>query len=65
MRDKYVEKSAGGAWFEFGVHKETGNVDVASSECSVFENVPRQLAEKVIAERARFLSALCEILKDY
>jgi hypothetical protein len=63
MKDSYVDSRTGGVWFIFGVY-DSGNVDIHSADGEVFENVPKELADKILALRRRFIFEMYELTRD-
>jgi hypothetical protein len=50
-------------WFEFGVNKKTGHVDIATSQFGdVITDVPPKIAEQILAERQRFIDAMYALI---
>jgi hypothetical protein len=54
MKVKYIEEHIP-RWFIFGEHPTTGHVDISDGDGDVLVDIPRQLAEEVIAARSRFV----------
>lgn len=57
MRQKYIDETVG-VWFEFGVHPESGNVDISDGNRDVFTDVPKDRATRLIALQAEFRDKL-------
>ena len=62
MRDKYVEESYH-RWFIFG--EREGMVDVCSDGPDVISGIPREDAERLIADRNRVIDALCAMARAF
>jgi hypothetical protein len=63
MREKYVDEAAG-VWIIFGEHRD-GTVDVSDQRRDVFEGLPRDAAEKVVAAQDEFRAKLYAILCNF
>ena len=62
MREKYVEDEFP-RWFVFGVHPETGYVDVSDRDTDVVTHVSPEEAEKLIKERDRVIDTIYLLVK--
>lgn len=59
MREKYIEETFP-RYFIFGEHPN-GNVDVSSANDDIVSNVPRDVAEKLIAQRDAVIDRLVKV----
>lgn len=60
MRDKYLEEAIP-PLFIFGVHPN-GNVDVSNGNTDVLTDIPKDVAEKVVAANEIYMERLRQLL---
>lgn len=58
-RWKYLQENPlFSSWFVFGIHKETGNVDLSDGDSDIFTDLPVEAAARIIAARDKFLEEI-------
>lgn len=60
MREKYVDEAVG-VFMIFGVRAD-GSVDVNDGYCDIFEGLPHEAAQRVVAAQEEFRIKLYDIL---
>ncbi len=63
MTEKRIDKCVPD-WYIFGENKSEGTVDIAQQDGDVFQELPKDIAEKVIEAHDRFKKELYQLLKD-
>jgi hypothetical protein len=60
-KDKYIDEETPmfARWFVFG-ERPDGTVDICSGDNDIFENVPRDVAARILAARDKFCEAIIE-----
>lgn len=63
FRQKYIDEETDlfSIWYIFGEHPD-GWVDIANPAGDVFTKVPKDVAERIVAARQKFVDVLVEVL---
>jgi hypothetical protein len=65
QKDKYIEEETTvfNRWMIFGIHPETGNVDISDGDQDIITNVPKDRADKILEVRNMFVNTMLELLR--
>jgi len=65
LKDKYIDEETPmfARWMIFGVHPQTGNVDIHDGNEDIITNVPSNVATKILDARTLFVDSMLDLMR--